>query len=97
MTVRRADTWRARLLGLALRRTTDHALYFPRCRSVHTIGMRFALDLVWVREDGSVVRIDHAVGPFRVRSCRDADGVVETPAGAADGLIAATLGRSWLP
>jgi uncharacterized membrane protein (UPF0127 family) len=93
--VRRADTWRARLLGLALRRATPDALYFPKCRSVHTIGMRFALDLIWVDAAGDTVRVDRAVPPLRVRGCREAHGVIECPAGAADALLA-TLDRSWL-
>ena len=64
MTVRRADTFGVRLRGLALRRSAGDALYFPRCRSVHTIGMRFALDLIWVDADGAIVRIDRGVAPL---------------------------------
>jgi len=68
----------ARLLGLALRRRPpDHALLLPRCRSVHTFGMRFPLDLVWFDRTGRVVRVDEAVPPWRVRSCRRADAVLE--------------------
>jgi uncharacterized protein len=68
----------ARLLGLALRRRPpDHALLLPRCRSVHTFGMRFPLDLVWLDRAGRVVRVDEAVPPWRVRSCRGADAVLE--------------------
>ena len=58
-----------RLLGLALRRRPPgHALLLPRCRSVHTFGMRFALDLIWLDRDGRVLRVDEAVPPWRVRS-----------------------------
>ena len=68
----------ARLLGLALRRRPpDHALLLPRCRSVQTFGMRFPLDLVWLDGAGRVVRVDEAVPPWRVRSCRVADAVLE--------------------
>jgi uncharacterized protein len=68
----------ARLLGLALRRRPPgHALLLPRCRSVHTFGMRFPLDLVWLDGAGRVVRVDEAVPPWRVRSCRGADAVLE--------------------
>jgi uncharacterized protein len=69
-----------RLVGLAFRADPpDVALHLPRCRSVHTFGMRFALDLVWLDAHGDVVRIDRAVPPGRVRSCRRARSVVEVP------------------
>lgn len=79
--VRTAASFRERLLGLALRREPpDHALLIPRCRSVHTFGMRFALDLHWLGPDGEVIRVDRRVPPWRVRSCRAAAAVVEHPA-----------------
>lgn len=79
--VRRADGFWERLSGLALRRAPAHALLIPGCRSVHTWGMRFALDLVWLDATGAVIRVDRAVGPWRVRSCRGASAVLEVPAG----------------
>jgi hypothetical protein len=73
-----ADSVWARLLGLALRRRPpDYALLLPRCRSVHTFGMRFPLDLVWLDRGGRPVRVDEAVPPWRVRSCRRAVAVLE--------------------
>jgi uncharacterized membrane protein (UPF0127 family) len=62
----------------------DHALRIPRTNSVHTFGMRFALDLVWLGRDGRVVRIDHAVPSGRVKLCLRARCVVETRAGHGD-------------
>ena len=76
-----ARTFRRRLVGLALRRHPPaHGLLLPRTRSVHTFGMRFALDLLWLDAAGRVVRIDRAVPPGRVRGCRRARAVVEVPA-----------------
>jgi hypothetical protein len=68
-----------RLLGLIGRRSLPAgvALEIPHCRSVHTVGMRFALDLVWLDGERRIVRIDHAVPPWRVRSCRQARSVLE--------------------
>src|SRR5215213_7321992 len=79
--VRRAHDPLARLLGLAGLRTLSPAtgLLLPGTRSVHTCGMRFALDLVWLDDQGRVVRIDQAVAPWRVRGCRAARAVVELP------------------
>jgi uncharacterized membrane protein (UPF0127 family) len=79
--VRRAGDPLARLLGLAGLRSLPRGsgLLLPRTRSVHTFGMRFALDLVWLDGDGRVVRIDRDVRPWRVRSCRAARSIVELP------------------
>jgi uncharacterized protein len=76
-----ASSWRERLVGLAFRRSVPPGtgLLLPRCRSVHTFGMRFALDLVWLDAAGEVVRVDRGVPPRRVRSCRAARSVVEWP------------------
>jgi uncharacterized membrane protein (UPF0127 family) len=85
---------RARLCGLAWLRTPPRgrALLLPRCRSVHTLGMRFPLDLVWLDGGGAVVRVDREVRPGRLRGCRAAAAVVEVCAGEADGLVAALAG-----
>lgn len=71
----------ARLLGLAgLRRVPpDAGLLLPRTRSVHTLGMRFPLDLHWLEAGGRVVRVDRGVRPGRLRGCRAARAVVELP------------------
>jgi uncharacterized membrane protein (UPF0127 family) len=54
-----------RLIGLIGRRSLGAgvALEIPRCRSVHTFGMRFPLDLVWLDGSRRVVRVDRAVPP----------------------------------
>jgi len=75
-----ADTFRARLLGLALRSPPpDHALLLPRTRAIHTFGMRCDLDLYWLDADGRVVRIDRAVPRRRLRACARARSVIEVP------------------
>lgn len=75
----------ARLLGLAGLRALPPgaALLLPRTRSVHTLGMRFALDLYWLDADRRVVRVDRGVRPWRVRGCRAARAVVELPCAPA--------------
>lgn len=65
------------------------ALHLAPCRSVHTAGMRFALDLVWLDRQGHVVRVDRAVGAWRVRTCLRARSVVETRDGEGDRFAAA--------
>jgi len=91
MVLARAERGRARLLGLArLDALPPHyGLHLPRCRSVHTAGMRFALDLVWLDGGGRPVRVDRAVPPRRLRTCLAARSVVEVAAGRADALLTA--------
>jgi uncharacterized membrane protein (UPF0127 family) len=80
-----------RARGLAGRDLIDprEGLRIPRCRSVHTVGMRFALDLVWLDRDDVVVRVDRDVPPQRMRTCLRARSVVELAAGQADAYLAA--------
>ncbi|MBA2643982.1 MAG: DUF192 domain-containing protein [Solirubrobacterales bacterium] len=86
-----ANTRRSRLLGLAWLEelVPATALLLPGCRSVHTFGMRFELDLIWLDGAGQVVREDSGVPPRRLRSCRGARSVVETSAGEGRRLVAA--------
>jgi uncharacterized protein len=94
-----AATRAAKMRGLARLDTmpAGYALHIPRCRSVHTFTMRFPLDLIWLRADGSVVRVDRDVPARRVRACLRARSVVECNAGTADGFLAAGLERLGLP
>jgi Uncharacterized ACR, COG1430 len=77
--MRVATGFRARLLGLAFRRRTAGPLLIPRCRSVHTFGMRFPIDVVFLDADVEVLRVAERVPPCRIVSCRGARAVVEIP------------------
>jgi uncharacterized membrane protein (UPF0127 family) len=82
-----------RLRGLARldAMPASYALEIPRCRSVHTFTMRFALDLIWLGADGRPARVDRAVPPNRLKLSLRARSVVEANAGTADEFIAAGL------
>lgn len=71
----------ARVLGLALldRSRAGAGLLIPRCRSVHTFGMRFALDVAFLDRSGAVLTQAPAVPPRRVVTDRRAAAVLETP------------------
>jgi uncharacterized membrane protein (UPF0127 family) len=88
-----ATTRVARARGLARLDTlgADAGLHIPACRSVHTFGMRFALDLLWLDAAGTIVRIDRDVSPRRLRVCWTATSVVEVVAGQADVFVEAGL------
>src|SRR5579864_1143113 len=91
-----ATTHRARTVGLARldRLDPDHALHIPRCSAIHMFGMRFALDLIWLRKDGTVARVDRGVRRGRIRICMQARSVIETAAGRADAFLAAGVGAA---
>ena len=62
----------------------DHALHILRTNSVHTFGMRFPLDLVWLGRGGRVVRIDTNVPAGRMKICVRARSLIEARAGQGD-------------
>ncbi len=83
-TTRVARGFGERLIGLAWsRRPRALALLIPRCRSVHTFGMRFPLDLYWLDAGGQVVRVDRGVPPWRISRCGRARAVIEMPSPAS--------------
>ena len=79
-----ATTRRARLLGLAHldREAAGPGLLLPGCRSVHTFGMRFFIDVVFLDAGCGVLERHDAVGPRRILICRGAHAVAELPAEA---------------
>jgi uncharacterized membrane protein (UPF0127 family) len=81
-TVPVAVDWRTRLLGLAFldRDQAGQGLMIPNCRSVHTFGMRFPLDVVFLGEDGRVLELRHSVPSRRIERLAGAAAVLELPA-----------------
>ena len=76
-----ATTLETRLLGLAFLEAgqAGEGLLIPRCRSVHTFGMRFDIDLVFLDADARVIELRRAVPPWRVVRCGEAEAVLELP------------------
>jgi hypothetical protein len=74
--------FRARALGLSLldRDDAGPGLLIPRCAAVHTFGMRFALDLLFLGRDDEVLAVHRAVPPRRFIAHRGAAAVLEIPA-----------------
>lgn len=73
----------SRLLGLAFldRSQSPDALLIPRCRSVHTFGMRFPLDLFFLdADDQPLVAVRDVSAGHRVRVPK-ARSVLEIPSG----------------
>jgi uncharacterized protein len=76
-----AAGFRARLLGLAFLapERVGAGLLLPRCSSVHTFGMRFALDIVFLDAAGEPLAVRRGVSPRRLALCRGAAAVLEVP------------------
>lgn len=76
-----ADSARRRARGLLGRDGLDGALWLPRTRAVHTLGMRFTIDVAYCDADGRVLAIvtmrPWRLGRPRLRAC----SVVEAQAG----------------
>lgn len=59
-------------------------LLIPRCRSVHTIGMAYSIDIVFLDTAMNIVAIHSDVPPGRLRIAqRNAEFVLELRAGEA--------------
>lgn len=71
----------SRLLGLALLdcESAGWGLLIPRCRGVHTLGMRFPLDLLFLDGGDRVIELHRGVPPGRFIRCAAAIAVLELP------------------
>jgi uncharacterized membrane protein (UPF0127 family) len=87
-----ARRWWQRLRGLLGRDGLGEGegLLLEPCRAVHMMGMRFALDVVFVDRAGGVVAVYPGLAPgARTRYHRDARAALELPTGtlAATGTV----------
>jgi uncharacterized membrane protein (UPF0127 family) len=80
-----ADTYLSRLIGLLGK--TKHwlrpgrGLWIVPSRGVHTIGMLFSIDLVFLDSQNVVVHLEEVVRPFRISSVSlRTKSVLELPA-----------------
>ncbi|MDQ6680633.1 MAG: DUF192 domain-containing protein [Pseudomonadota bacterium] len=63
----------------------NEGLLLPRCASVHTFFMRFAIDIVYLDRHGTVTKIVRDVKPWRLSAGgRNAMHTLELAAGDAD-------------
>ena len=76
--------------GRGLLKTGRHsqAVVLKDCASVHTFGMRYALDLAFIGYDGLVLRVCRDVKPGRLRFHSGTSCVVERPSTTGNWLVA---------
>jgi uncharacterized membrane protein (UPF0127 family) len=81
-----ARRFRERAVGLLGRTGLEGgALLIEGAKSVHTVGMRFPIDVAFLDRSGRVVATITPLRPFRVTLPRwSARAVLEAPAGAFD-------------
>jgi uncharacterized membrane protein (UPF0127 family) len=65
---------------------TGEGLLIDRCRMVHTMGMHYALDLVFLDADGHIRKMVANLLPLRLAGAYSAQSTLELPAGALAGL-----------
>jgi hypothetical protein len=81
-----ADTGWARMKGLLGRKAAEFrngkGLWITPSEGIHTIGMSFAIDVVYLGADSRVLRVYHRLAPFRIAAVKlKSSSVIELPAG----------------
>jgi uncharacterized membrane protein (UPF0127 family) len=82
--VRKADNFLTRLVGL-LKRThlgPEEALWLMPSRGIHTIGMKFPIDVMFLTKDNKVIGLRSELAPYRISAVYwRGYSVVELPSG----------------
>lgn len=82
---RRADNFISRLKGLLGTSSLPpgEALIIHPCSSIHTFGMNYPIDIIFLDKQDKVVKIVMGIPSGRVSLCNGANYVVELPSGVA--------------
>lgn len=75
-----------RMRGLLFRPelNKDEALLITPCNSVHTIGMGYPIDIVFLDKDWTIIKTVRHLKPWRSASCLRAAMVLEMSSGSID-------------
>jgi uncharacterized protein len=84
MSVEVADSGVSRSRGLLGRQSLapGEGLWIVPCESIHTFGMRFSIDLVYLDRQHRIRKIRRNVRPWRLSACLTAHSVIELAGGA---------------
>ena len=93
-----ANTRATRRRGLLGREALDvaAALVLAPCWAIHTAFMRFPIDVIFVDEEGRVLRVADSVGPWRIVATPRAYAAIELAAGAASARAVSVGARLYL-
>jgi uncharacterized membrane protein (UPF0127 family) len=74
-----------RMVGLLNRARLEQGegLLIDRCYGIHTVGMRFSIDVVFLDHNLQVIRVVSSLPPFRTCVVKKAVYVLELPSGTA--------------
>ncbi len=64
----------------------ETAVVIAPSSAIHTFGMRFAIDVVFVARDGAILKVRPSVQPWRVTACWGAFAAIELAAGTTTAL-----------
>lgn len=79
-----ANSFLTRLVGLlgTKKIDTEKVLYIKRCSGIHTIGMKYSIDAVFLNKYSRVTRLYESLKPNRITSINFKDHrVLEFPSG----------------
>jgi len=95
ITTRLADGFLTRLRGLLWSKPLQPAegLLLSPCNNIHTIGMTYPIDVVFLSSDMEIVRIVPHCQPYRFANCKHAKHTLELLAGQAAALSLCEGGR----
>ncbi|MEE9334677.1 MAG: DUF192 domain-containing protein [Granulosicoccaceae bacterium] len=75
----------ARLRGLLFTDSLspNHGMYIKSCSEVHSFGMAYPLDIVFLDNESKIIRVD-ILPRHSMRRCRDATAVIELSEGSVE-------------
>jgi uncharacterized protein len=78
-----ADTSKKRRVGLLKHEKLEpgEGLWIAPCEAIHTFGMKFAIDVVYLNAKRKVLKTRHDMGRRKLSACLWASSVLELPAG----------------
>lgn len=81
-----ADTSKTRKTGLLKHERLEpgEGLWITPCEGVHTVGMKFSIDVLFLDKRRKVVKIRAAMPRWRMSACLRAHSVLELPSGTAE-------------
>lgn len=81
-----ADTSQKRRTGLLKHESLEpgQGLWISPCESVHSFGMKFAIDVVYLDRKKKVRKLYRNMTPWRLSACLTAHSVLELPVGVIE-------------